>query len=274
MYQLLTGLNHLHAQNIIHRDIKLENILIKSLDDDNIEIRIIDLGFGIKQEQQKFDEILGTPQYMAPEVITKAAYSPETDVWSAGICMFAMLSGKMPFHYSDRENINILFKRIRANNVSFHASVFTNCSDDAKDLILRMLAKHHLDRISIHDALKHPFFNPTDHSASTNPLSKSSFTRSKTIDSEIIQNLYQFKEMSGLIKAYRIFLARLMDSSTTKNIQIEAIRDQFEAIDTDGSGEIDKDEFQKVFEGHPNISGEEIKQIFNMVDVRQNKVIN
>lgn len=72
MYQLLTGLNHLHSQNIIHRDIKLENILIKNLQDNYIEIRIIDLGFGIKQEQQKFDEILGTPQYMAPEVITKA----------------------------------------------------------------------------------------------------------------------------------------------------------------------------------------------------------
>lgn len=62
MYQLLTGLNHLHTQNIIHRDIKLENILIKNLNENDIEIRIIDLGFGIKQEQQKFDEILGTPQ--------------------------------------------------------------------------------------------------------------------------------------------------------------------------------------------------------------------
>lgn len=65
-----------------------------------------------------------------------------------------------------------------------------------------------------------------------------------------------------------------MDSSTTKNSQIELIRNQFETIDADGSGEIDKDEFQKVFEGHPNISGAEIKQIFNMIDVRQNKVIN
>jgi len=65
-----------------------------------------------------------------------------------------------------------------------------------------------------------------------------------------------------------------MDSSTTKNAQIELIRDQFETIDADGSGEIDKDEFQKVFEGHPNISSDEIKQIFNMIDVRQNKVIN
>jgi len=64
MYQLLTGLNHLHAQNIIHRDTKLENILIKNLNDNenDIEIRIIDLGFGIKHDQQKFDEILGTPQ--------------------------------------------------------------------------------------------------------------------------------------------------------------------------------------------------------------------
>lgn len=65
-----------------------------------------------------------------------------------------------------------------------------------------------------------------------------------------------------------------MDSSTTKNAQIELIREQFETIDADGSGEIDKDEFQKVFEGNPNISSEEIKQIFNMIDVRQNKVIN
>jgi len=65
-----------------------------------------------------------------------------------------------------------------------------------------------------------------------------------------------------------------MDSSTTKNIQIELIRNQFEAIDTDGSGEIDEKEFQQVFESHPSIAKEEIKQIFNMIDVRQNKVIN
>lgn len=100
--------------------------------------------------------------------------------------MFAMLSGKMPFHYSDRENINILFKRIRANNVSFHASVFTNCADEAKDLILRMLAKSHLERISIHDALNHEFFIDKQ---SNGDLIKKSFVRSKTIDTEIISNL-------------------------------------------------------------------------------------
>jgi len=135
-----------------------------------------------------------------------------------------------------------------------------------------MLTKSHQERISIHDALNHKFF--TDDLSNINSSNNKQFIRSKTIDSEIISNLFQFKEMSGLVKAYRIFLARLMDSSTTKNSQIELIRNQFETIDADGSGEIDKDEFQKVFEGHPNISGAEIKQIFNMIDVRQNKVIN
>jgi len=98
-----------------------------------------------------------------------------------------MLSGKMPFHYSDRENINILFKRIRANHVSFHASVFSNCADEAKDLILRMLEKSHLERISIHDALNHKFF--TSNQSNGGDDNKKTFVRSKTIDSEIISNL-------------------------------------------------------------------------------------
>jgi len=210
---------------------------------------------------------------MAPEVITKAVYSPESDVWSAGICMFAMLSGKMPFHYSDRENINVLFKRIRTNAVSFHAAVFSNCSDDARDLILRMLTKSPSERIKISDALKHKFFNVEEDDINISGGPKR-LVRSKTINSEIISNLYQFKEISGLVKAYRVFLARLMDSSTTKNEQIEQIRNQFEMIDADGSGEIDIKEFQIVFKDHPNITKEEITNIFNMVDVKQNKVIN
>lgn len=124
---------------------------------------------------------------MAPEVITRAAYSPETDIWSAGICMFAMLSGKMPFHYSDRENINVLFKRIRSNAVSFHAAVFSNCSDDAKDLILKMLNKTPSERINISDALKHRFFNLYEDETQTDGSRR--LIRTKTINSEIISNL-------------------------------------------------------------------------------------
>lgn len=68
MRQLLKGLHHCHTQGILHRDIKLENILIKSKT--NLEIRIIDFGFGIEQSKINEKVLCGTPQYLAPEIVT------------------------------------------------------------------------------------------------------------------------------------------------------------------------------------------------------------
>lgn len=96
---------------------------------------------------------------MAPEIFTTAVYSAESDVWSAGICMFALCCGKMPFHYNEAEGLEVLFKRIKNTMLDFNEFVWQNVSAEAKDLVSKMLAKKPYERPSISDLLKHKFFN-------------------------------------------------------------------------------------------------------------------
>jgi calcium-dependent protein kinase len=106
MSKLLRALQHCHSQDIIHRDIKPENIMFG---EDN-EIKFIDFGFAITQHKKKSTmDIAGTPYYIAPEVLT-ANYGKECDIWSLGVCVFQLLTGKMPF---DGDSQNEVFGKIK-----------------------------------------------------------------------------------------------------------------------------------------------------------------
>lgn len=93
--QICKGLSYCHAKHIVHRDLKLENILI----DDNKNIKIIDFGFSVSVAPDKTLNIFcGTPSYMAPEIVSKKNYKGHaTDTWSLGILLFALLCGHFPF---------------------------------------------------------------------------------------------------------------------------------------------------------------------------------
>ena len=110
--QIILGIQHIHSQLIVHRDIKLENILI----DMNNNIKICDFGIGIvlSSENQPLYSHCGTPVYIAPEIILstkeKGYNGFPVDIWSAGIALYIMISGKLPFNlnesYNDFDNLD------------------------------------------------------------------------------------------------------------------------------------------------------------------------
>lgn len=159
MKQLLLAINELHSKNIIHRDIKLENVLI----DDNLDIKLTDFGFALRiQPTEHLRTLCGTPAYMAPEMLQCACdkkspgYSFEADVWSCGVLLATLLSGSSPF-YHRRELI--MLRLIMAAKYSFDGPEWDHVQAPAKDLVKKMLVKEPLRRISLQKALAHPWFD-------------------------------------------------------------------------------------------------------------------
>lgn len=104
--QIIEGLLYLHENNISHRDIKMENIILKN----KTEIKIIDFGFSTYAPKDKFlNFFCGTPNYMPPEIILKKDYLGESaDIWSIGILLYSILCGSFPFRGNFYQNLLII----------------------------------------------------------------------------------------------------------------------------------------------------------------------
>lgn len=103
--QIVSGLNYIHSNDIVHRDIKLDNILI---DPATQQIKLIDFGFSTySKSDQKLPYTCGTPHYISPELVSKRDYyGKPADMWAFGVVMFALLTGKMPFTANFEEDLN------------------------------------------------------------------------------------------------------------------------------------------------------------------------
>jgi len=147
--QLCEGISYIHARNIFHRDLKLENVLYPEGGD----IKLIDFGFSV-HSKSKLKTFCGTPTYMAPEIVKKREYlGSKVDIWALGIMLYRILTGTYPFTAKkDKE----LYRRIYEGK--YDDSLLP--SPEAKDMIKKMLAVRSEDRISIDDILKHSWFLP------------------------------------------------------------------------------------------------------------------
>ena len=148
--QLIQGIKYIHSKGIVHRDIKLENIL---LDLNNI-VKICDFGVGkLIQKGQKLLDQCGTPVYMAPEIIKGDGYEGfPVDVWSSGVALYIMLSGNIPFNRDKTHDLqsailNLPYKKI------------DDISDNANDLLKNILEKDPNKRFTPEQILEHPWMN-------------------------------------------------------------------------------------------------------------------
>ncbi len=107
IHQILLGLNYMHKRNIAHRDIKPENILMESKELQNLNIKLTDFGFAKFYDPMEggLTESLGSPLYMAPEIIRNIPYTTKVDIWSLGILSYILFSGKPPIHGRTKDEI-------------------------------------------------------------------------------------------------------------------------------------------------------------------------
>lgn len=128
---MLSAIAYMHDRQIVHRDLKPENILIeknKPFD----TIKLIDFGTAVLfNKGTPLREVIGTPYYIAPEVLNKK-YDSKCDIWSLGVITFILLSGIPPFNGKDDDEI---FARIKRGNFSFENRVWHKVSNEAKDFI-------------------------------------------------------------------------------------------------------------------------------------------
>lgn len=168
MKQLSKGLKYLLDNNILHRDLKPQNILISK----NYDIKITDFGFATYYTKDTIiNTLCGSPMYMAPEIITKNGYNYKSDLWSVGIILYEMLHGYTPFNV---QNFIELIKEIKKKNIIIKVDV----SEECKELIYSLCKTNPNERIGWNEFFDHRWFDNNEIINDENTLFNVSFNSS------------------------------------------------------------------------------------------------
>ena len=160
-YQVFSGLWYLHENKILHRDIKLENIMIdgkekdKNTGEELFWVKIIDFGTAkLFEKNKKEKDVVGSSYYIAPEVL-KQSYNEKCDTWSVGVILYMTLVGRAPFDGKDDEEI---IYKINSIDYNKNEPRLVKHSNEVRDLVSKLLEKDTEKRYSAKEALNHPWF--------------------------------------------------------------------------------------------------------------------
>ena len=236
-YQVFSGLWYLHDNKILHRDIKLENIMIsgKEIDQSTEEelfwVKIIDFGTAkIFDKNKKEKDVVGSSYYIAPEVL-KQNYNEKCDTWSVGVLLYMTLVGRAPFDGKDDDEI--IFKISNGNYNSKEPKLLEH-SSEVRDLVSKLLKKDINKRLSAKEALNHPWFEKFG--------GRSLFCNFKKEDVEpYINNLFNYSFNSKIQQLVIAFLVHNLPSSESSVIILKLFR----YFDKSGNCKLTKDELRE-----------------------------
>ncbi|GMH13018.1 hypothetical protein Nepgr_014859 [Nepenthes gracilis] len=212
-----------HRHGVMHRDLKPENFLFANKKE-NSPLMAIDFGLSIFfKPGELFTEIVGSPYYMAPEVL-KRNYGPEIDVWSAGVILYILLCGVPPFWAETEQGVA---QAIIRSVIDFKRDPWPKVSNNAKDLVKRMLNPDPKRRLTAQEVLDHPWLQ----SAKKGP--------NVSLGETVKARLKQFSMMNKLKKkALRVIAEHLSVE------EVAGIKEAFEMMDTGKKGKINLEELR------------------------------
>ena len=254
--QIVSGVEYCHNNGICHRDLKPENILYLNDDDEkNNPLKIIDFGLSKHFKISKLSSRVGSVHYISPEVLSHS-YTEKCDVWSCGVLLYLLLSGRLPFNGQEESEI---FAKIKSINYKMDDDLWKNISGEAKDLIRHMLIKEE-DRYSAKEVLAHPWFNIVNNYKD----------KDLNIDCTVFK---KYAEEKTLKKIVLYFIATRLNEK-----EINELNELFKKFDKNKDGQISFEEFENGFmeyQTQNNIfTQNDIKNIFNAVDFNKNGMID
>ncbi|CAE5964147.1 unnamed protein product [Arabidopsis arenosa] len=239
-----------HVNGVMHRDLKPENFLFANKKE-NSALKAIDFGLSVLfKPGERFTEIVGSPYYMAPEVL-KRNYGPEVDVWSAGVILYILLCGVPPFWAETEQGVALAILR---GVLDFKRDPWSQISESAKSLVKQMLEPDATKRLTAQQVLDHPWIQNAKKAPNV-PLGD--IVRSR---------LKQFSMMNRLKKkALRVIAEHLSLQ------EVEVIRNMFTLMDDDNDGKISYLELRAGLRKVGSQLGEpEIKLLMEVADVNGN----
>lgn len=226
IYKVLKALNYCHIKGISHRDIKAENILIESINENEINVKIIDFGFSKKSVDSKLNTILGSPFYISPEVLN-GCYDLRCDIWSIGILFYIMLTGEAPFTGKSNQ---VIFNKIINSEVNFENGPISDKSVKVKDFIKKCLIKDYNERPSAADLLKHELFSKSDN------LNNNFHTNMI----QCLKNMLNFKNES----LFERFILKYIQYDLLSKEKLNELSSIFEYLDISNNGYLSREEIE------------------------------
>ena len=258
MKQLLSAIAYCHANNIVHRDLKPENLLLEK-DSPDALLKIIDFGTSkIFDSGNKMTQKYGTAYYIAPEVLRRE-YNEKCDIWSCGVILYILVSGKPPFYgRSDKE----ILERVQRGVYSMDDNEWVRISPQAKSLIRKMLEMNVSTRISAKAALEDEWIQMN---------TQNSF-RNIDVQNETLNNLKAFRAEGKLQHAVLTFLS----SQLITKEESKKLAENFKRLDKNGDGKLSKEELLDVYQQHMGYEAavEEVRKIMADVDINNSGFID